>query len=174
MAIIDTIKKRYSVRDFKDKPVEEEKLRQILEAAQWAPSACNIQPCTCIIVRDRSKKQQLRPVYNREWFVNAPVIIAVCVDTLSAWNRMDGVKYGFVDAAIVMDHIILAAAELGLGTCWIGAFNAAEAKKALLLPDHVEPVVFCPLGYSNQEMPKRKRKDVGEIVCWEFFGGTEK
>jgi nitroreductase len=174
MAIIDTIKKRYSVRDFKDKPVEEDKLRQILEAAQWAPSACNIQPCTCIIIRDRSKKQQLRPAYNREWFVNAPVIIAVCVDTLSAWQRMDGVKYGFVDAAIIMDHIILAATELGLGTCWIGAFKVDEARKALSLPDHIEPVVFCPLGYPNQEMPTRKRKEVAEIVCWEYFGGEKK
>jgi len=171
MSIIDTIKKRYSVRDFKDKPVEDEKLRHILEAAQWAPSACNNQPCVCIIIRDNARKQQLRPAYNREWFINAPVILAVCVDTLSAWRRVDGVRYGFVDAAIIMDHIILAATELGLGTCWIASFKVQEAKKALSLPDHIEPVVFCPLGYPKQEMPKRKRKEINEIVCWEQFGG---
>ena len=171
MALIDIIKKRFSVRDFKEKPVEEEILRQILEAAKWAPSACNNQPCVCIIVRDRAKKQRLRPAYNRDWFVNAPVIIAVCIDKQSAWRRMDGVSYGYVDAAIFMDHMILAATELGLGSCWIGAFKVPEAKKALSLPDHIDPVLLCPLGYSKQEIPKRKRKEISEIVCWEHFGG---
>jgi nitroreductase len=171
MALIDIIKKRYSVRDFKDTPVEDEKLRQILEAAQMAPSACNNQPCFCIVIRDPAKKQRLRPAYNREWFINAPVIIAVCVDISTAWKRFDGVSYGFVDAAIMMDHIILTATELGLGTCWIGAFKLKEAREALSLPDHIEPVLFSPLGYAKQEMPKRKRKTIDEIVCWENFEG---
>ena len=170
MAVIDIIKKRYSVRDFKDKPVEEEKIRQILEAGQMAPSACNNQPCCCVIVRDRSRKQQLRPAYDREWFVNAPVILAVCVDMQSAWRRFDGVSYGYVDAAIMMDHMILTATELGLGTCWIGAFKVNVVREALLLPGYIEPVALSPLGYSNQEMPKRKRKEISEIACWDHFG----
>jgi nitroreductase len=174
MAIIDTIKKRYSVRDFSDKPVEEEKLFQILEAAQMAPSACNNQPCSCIVVRDQKRRQQLRPAYAREWFVNAPIILAVCVDVQSAWRRFDGVSYGYVDAAIMMDHIILTAAELGLGTCWIGAFKVKEAKEALALPDHSEPIVLSPLGYPNQEMPPRKRKELDEIVFWDYFGGRKR
>jgi nitroreductase len=167
MTVLETIKNRYSVRDFKEIPVEKEKLDQILEAARYAPSACNIQPCSCIIVQDSIQKQRLRPAYNREWFIAAPVIIGVCVDVKSAWRRVDGVSYGFVDAAIFMDHIILAATELGLGTCWIGSFKIQEAQKALELPDHIQPVVFSPLGYPNQEMPKRKRKGIGDLMHFE-------
>jgi nitroreductase len=173
MTIIDLIKKRYSVRDFEEKPVEEEKLHKILEAAQMAPSACNNQPCYCILVRDHSRKQLLRPAYAREWFVSAPVIIAVCVDVLSAWRRFDGVSYGNVDAAIMMDHIILTATELGLGTCWIGAFKVKEAREALSLPENVEPVLLSPLGYPKQEMPARKRKEINEITFWDYFGGRK-
>lgn len=173
MAFIDLIKNRYSVREYKRAPVEEEKLRRILEAARWAPSACNNQPCYCIVLRDNARKQLLRPVYNREWFIGAPVIIAVCVDVVSAWRLSDGISYAFVDAAIVMDHMTLAATELGLGTCWIGAFKSGEAKKALALPEHVEPVVFTPLGYPKQQMPPRKRKTLEEIVCWDFFNGKK-
>jgi nitroreductase len=173
MNVIDVIKKRYSVRDFKDTPVEEEKIYQILEAAQMAPSACNNQPCICIIIRDYGRKQRLRPAYAREWFIKAPVIIAVCVDIQAAWRRFDGVGYGNVDAAIMMDHIILTATELGLGTCWIGAFKVKEMREALLLPDHIEPVALSPLGYPNQEMPARARKEINEITHWEYFGGKK-
>ncbi len=169
MAILDSIRKRYSVRDYKDTPVENEKLEQILEAALLAPSACNIQPCLCIVIRDEKRKQRLGTAYNREWFVRAPVIIAVCVDASSAWSRFDGVSYGFVDAAIVMDHIILTATELGLGTCWIASFKVEEAQRALSLPDHIQPVVFSPLGYPNQEMPTRKRKKLAEFVHEDYF-----
>jgi len=173
MSFADIIKNRYSVRDFKHTPVEEGKLSQVLEAARWAPSACNNQPCFCIVVRDNARKQVLRPAYNREWFIGAPVIIAVCVDVSSAWRRSDGVSYAFVDAAIVMDHIILAATELGLGTCWVGAFKTAEAKKALSLPDTIEPVVFTPLGYAKQPMASKTRKPLEQTVCWELFGGKK-
>jgi nitroreductase len=153
--------------------VEEDKIQKILEAGRWAPSACNNQPCSCIVIRDNTRKQMLRPAYNREWLLSAPVIIAVCVDVSSAWRRSDSVSYGFVDAAIIMDHMILAATELGLGTCWIGAFKAGEARKALELPDHVEPVVMTPLGYPKKSVSNKNRKPLEEIVYWETFGGKK-
>ena len=90
MEMLELMKRRYSVRDFKNQPVEDEKILKILEAAKWAPSACNIQPCTIIVLRDAVSKEKLRPAYNRDWFINAPVIIAVCVDRKSAWTRSDG------------------------------------------------------------------------------------
>jgi Nitroreductase len=173
MTFLDIVKTRYSVRDFADTPVEDEKLHKILEAGKWAPSACNIQPCFIIVIRDDAAKRNLRPAYNRDWFINAPVILSVCVDRLSAWVRADKVSYGFVDAAIVMDHMVLAATELGLGTCWIGAFKTQEAKKALKLPENVEPVAFIPLGYPKSAAPMKKRKELEELVCWEYFGGKK-
>ena len=169
MPILATIKRRYSVREYTDAPVEEEKLLQVLEAARWAPSACNIQPCIFIVVRDSEGKQSLRPAYNRDWFINAPVIIAVCVDNKSAWRRTDGVGYGPVDATIAMDHLVLAATEIGLGTCWIGAFKAEEVRKALGLPGHIDPVAMTPLGYAKREMAQKQRKSLGEIIRWEHF-----
>jgi nitroreductase len=125
------------------------------------------------VIRDNATKLLLRPVYNRDWFVAAPVIMAICVDRQSAWVRSDGVSYGFVDAAIMADHMSLAATEVGLGSCWIGAFKTAEAKKVLKLPEHFEPVAFMPLGYSNGAPPRKKRKELDELVYWEHFGGKK-
>lgn len=173
MTFLDIIKKRYSVRDYADTPVEEEKLLKVLEAGKWAPSACNIQPCSIIVIRDNATKIKLRPVYNRDWFISAPVILFVCVDRLSAWVRADGTSYAYVDAAIMTDHMALAATELGLGTCWVGAFKAHEAKKILELPENVEPVAFMPLGYPKSAAPKKKRKELGDLVYWEQFGGNK-
>ena len=173
MTILDTMKSRYSVRDYADTPVEEEKLLKVLEAGKWAPSACNIQPCTIIVIRDSATKLKLRPAYNRDWFVSAPVILSICVDRQSAWARADGVSYGFVDAAIVTDHMTLVATELGLGSCWIGAFKTLEVKKALRLPEPVEPVAFLLLGYSRGETPRKKRKELDDLIFWEYFGGKK-
>jgi nitroreductase len=132
-----------------------------------------MQPCIIIVIRDKAAKLKLRPAYNRDWFINAPVILSVCVDRQSAWVRADGVSYGFVDAAIVMDHMVLATTELGLGSCWIGAFKPQEAKKVLKLPENIEPVAFMPLGYPKGAPPRKKRKELDELVCWEYFGGKK-
>jgi len=169
MKFSELIAQRYSVRNYQPKPVEESLLMQVLEAGRLAPSACNLQPYYFIVIRDDVHKQLLRPAYNRDWFINAPVIIAVCIDSLSEWQRSDGVRYGKVDAAIAMDHMTLAATELGLGTCWIGAFKEDEAKSALNLPKNIEVVAFTPLGYPNQSMPPKKRKMLESIVRWEQF-----
>ena len=80
--------------------------------------------------------------------------------------------YG-IDAAILMTHITLEATELGLGTCWIGAFNASEARKVLMLPESVEPVAFTPLGYPISTKPLKNRKSIDNLVHWEFFGGKK-
>jgi nitroreductase len=173
MEMLDLMKSRYSVRDYTDKAVADDTLFAILEAAKWAPSACNIQPCSIIILRDNATKEKLRPAYNRDWFIGAPIILSVCVDKKSAWSRSDGQSYAMVDAAILMDQIILAATALGLGTCWIGAFKVLEARNALKLPDHIDPVVFTPLGYAAKESTNRKRKEIEEITSWEYFGGKK-
>jgi nitroreductase len=173
MEMLEIIKKRYSVRDYTTEAVDDEKILKILEAGKWAPSACNIQPCTIIVIRKTASKEKLRPAYNRDWFINAPVIIAVCVDRKSAWSRSDGLGYGMADAAIIMDHMILTASELGLGTCWIGAFKVPEARIALQLPDHIDPIVFSPLGYPAKEAPIKKRKEIEALTSWEYFGGAK-
>ena len=107
-----------------------------------------------------------------EWTsTTAPVIVALCCDLSKSWQRKDGKNFGDIDVAIAMDHITIAAAEAGLGTCWIGNFDIAEARRVLELPKHIEPVVFTPLGYPAIEPVPKKRKPLDEIVCWEKFGG---
>lgn len=160
---------RYSVRAYKNQPVEEWKIEKILNAACLAPSAANRQPYKFVVIKTEGKQDELKKIYSPDWFVQAPVVIAVCGIKSQAWKRSDGKNHTDIDCAIAMDHLILAATELGLGTCWICAFNADEAKKILKLPEDVEPVAFTPLGYPA-DMPKaKKRKSLNQIVCYETW-----
>jgi nitroreductase len=168
MSFSDLIKQRYSVRAYKSDPVEEDKLRQVLEAVRWAPSACNRQPYQIIVIRVAGREEDLRRIYHRSWFYSqAPYIIAICSLSQEAWVRRDGHNYQDVDAAIAMDHLILTATELGLGTCWVAAFDVQAAREVLGLPFNVAPVAFTPLGYPAEEPGPKTRKKLAELVRYE-------
>jgi nitroreductase len=161
----ELVRERYSVRAYQSKPVEDEKLDQILEAGRLAPTAANRQPFRIIVVETEGRKEALRRIYGREWFVDAPLVLCVCGVEAEAWVRShDGKSYLDVDAAIVMDHLVLAAAALGLGTCWIAAFDPDAAREVLELPEGVEPIIFTPLGYPDTEPGPKKRKPLSEVV----------
>jgi nitroreductase len=170
-AFIELAKKRYSVRAYQSKPVEEPLLLKVLEAGSLAPSACNNQPLVIIVIRKEETKKELLAAYERKWFAEAPFILALCCDLSQSWRRSDGKNYGEVDVAIAMDHITLAAAEAGLGTCWVGNFKVTEARRVLRLPENIEPVVFTPVGYPASTPPVKKRKRLDEIVHWEYYQG---
>jgi nitroreductase len=167
MSFIELAAKRYSVRAYESTPVEEGVLQQVLEAARLAPTAANRQPFRLVVVHTAGRQDELRRIYSRDWFVQAPVVICACGLPKDTWVRRDGKNYNDVDVAIVMDHLILAAASLGLGTCWIGAFDPAAAKEVLGLPADVEPVAFTPLGYPADEPRPKVRKDMSELVRYE-------
>lgn len=167
MEFFELINKRYSVRAYQSKPVEQEKLNKVLEAANLAPTAANRQPFRIIVIHTRGKETELKRIYHRDWFSQAPLVICVCAVASEAWSRMDGKNYSDVDSTIAMDHLILAAADLGLGTCWIAAFDPDAAREILGLPDEVEPVAFTPLGYPADEWKPKKRKSLEEIVRYE-------
>ena len=161
---------RRSVRAYKPDAVPEELLQQVLEAGRLAPSACNKQPWRFIVVKSETGRRALGAAYAREWFWKAPIVIAVCILTKEAWVRSyDGKNYAMVDGALAMDHMMLAAAELGLGTCWIGAFDPTAAREILNLPDGVEIVGMTPLGFPDVEPnPRiRSRRPLGETVMKE-------
>ena len=164
MEFLELAKRRYSVRAYKPDPVPDDLLEQVLEAARLAPTASNLQPFQLIVIQTQGREQELRRIYDREWFVQAPLVIGAMVVPSGAWKRSDGENYGFVDVAIVVDHLILAATSLGLGTCWIAAFNPGAARKVLGLPDEVEPVVFTPLGYPADEPGEKDRLALPELV----------
>ncbi len=164
MDFSDLISARYSVRAYKDTEVEPEALTCVLEAARLAPTAANRQPFQVLVIRTAGRKEQLRRIYHREWFSQAPLVLCVCGVAGQAWVRGDGRDYLMVDAAIVMDHMILAATELGLGTCWIANFNAAAAREILGLPAGVEPVLFTPRGLAADQPSPKERKPLSELV----------
>lgn len=164
MEFLELAKKRYSVRAYKSKPVEYDKLQNILEAARIAPTAANRQPFQLIIIPTKGREEELKLIYNKSWFVQAPLVICVCAIPSESWVRRDGKSYFGVDAAIVMDHIILAATSLGLGTCWVGAFDPDEARRILQIPADQEPVAFTPLGYPDDQPQIKKRKPIEELI----------
>ena len=167
MEFSELIKKRYSVRAYKADPVEDDALNQVLEAARLAPTAANRQPFQLVVIPTAGREAELKRIYNRDWFVQAPLVICACGIPAQGWTRRDGKNYTDVDVAIAMDHLILAAASLGLGTCWIGAFDPTAARQVLGLPDGVEPIAFTPLGYPADQPRPKKRKALSELVRYE-------
>jgi nitroreductase len=164
MEFSELIQKRYSVRAYKPNPVEEEKLQQVLDAARLAPTAANRQPFQIIVIHTEGREEELKQIYRRDWFVQPPLVICVCGLPSQAWTRGDGKNFTDVDVAIAMDHLILAAADAGLGTCWVGAFDPDAAREVLGLPEDVEPIVFTPLGYPADQPKAKKRKPLAELV----------
>jgi len=164
MRFAELIEKRYSVRAYKPDPVEEEKLQQVLEAARLAPTAANRQPFQIIVIRTAGREAELGRIYGKDWFVQAPLVICACGVPALGWVRGDGKNYTDVDVAIVVDHLTLAAADVGLGTCWVGAFDPVAAREVLGLPDTVEPIAFTPLGYPADAPKPKKRKPLSELV----------
>ena len=164
MEFLDLIQARYSVRKYKSEPIEEEKLNIILEAARLAPTAHNQQPFKLIVVKTEGNEENLKRIYPANFFVEAPIIICACAILEEGWTRDDGKNYTEVDTSIVMDHLILAATNLGLGTCWIGKFDLKAAREVLNIPENVQPLVFTPLGYPEDKPRPKKRKNINEIV----------
>jgi nitroreductase len=164
MDFTELIGRRYSVRAYKSDPVGEDKLKQVLDAARLAPTAANRQPIQFIVVRTAGRQNELKRIYKAGWFSQAPIVICACAVPDRAWSRMDNKNYGEVDVTIAMDHLILAATELGLGTCWIAAFDPVAARQVLGLPEHVEPVAFTPLGYPADKPKAKQRKPLSELV----------
>ncbi len=169
MTFSELIRRRYSVRAYRPDPVPDELLLQVLEAGRLAPTAANRQPFRIIVIHTAGREAELQRVYYREWFTQAPLVLCVCAVLSEAWTRarFDGKSYADVDAAIVMDHLVLAAADVGLGTCWVAAFDPAAARQVLGLPDGVEPVAFTPLGYPADLPAPKERKPLADLVRYE-------
>ena len=167
MDFMELVKHRYSVRAYKADPVTDDKLHAVLEAARLAPTAANRQPFQLIVIHTKGREAELKSIYSPRWFTEAPLVICACSAPSESWSRMDSKDYSEVDVSIAMDHLILAAANLGLGTCWIGAFNPAAARKVLGLPPDIEPIAFTPLGYPADHPGHKSRKSLEEIVRYE-------
>ena len=170
MDFIEIAKKRYSVRSYKEKKVEEEKLQNILEAAHVAPTAANLQPIRLIVVQSNEGLAKIGKGAN---LYGAPLAVIVCADHGKAWVRpFDKKQTTDIDASILTDHMMLQATELGLGSVWICYFKPDVIRREFGLPDNLEPVNILAVGYSDEEAaaPERHsqtRIPVEELVSYE-------
>jgi len=169
MDVFTAISQRCSVRAYKATDVEEEKLKKALEAARLSPSASNRQDWKFIVVRNKETRKKLaKAALGQSFIAEAPIVIVACGMEPKAMLAC-GQPMHTVDVSIACAYMILQAYELGLGTCWIGAFNEDEAKEILSIPDHVRVVAMTPLGYPNQPPSRKVRKNLGEILCYEKY-----
>jgi nitroreductase len=171
MDVKEAIRSRRSIRAYLDKAVEPDKLEAVLEAARLAPSASNQQLWKFIVVQSKELREKLGEACNRQAFVGeAPAIIVAC--SAHPERRMScGQLPGPVDLSIAVDHMTLRAVELGLGTCWIGAFQEPEVKKILGIPENIRVITVLPLGYPKTLPKPTSRKKLKEIVAWEKWEG---
>ena len=169
MDLMEIIKTRRSVRDYKDTPVPEDKLLKVLEAARLAPSGGNSQLWKFIVVKDGKRRQQLAKAASGQAFVAQPPVVIAAVALMPERIQQCGVPAYAVDLAIAVDHMTLAAVNEGLGTCWIGAFDQEEARKVLGVPAKYQIVALLPLGYPAQPTGPKTRKSLNEIVWYETF-----
>lgn len=164
MTVFEAIQARYSVRRYLDKPVEEEKLGRVMEAARLAPSASNRQEWRFIVVKDREKRKALMHAAKDQDFVGqAPIVIACCAVTNNHIMACGQLCYP-IDLAIAIEHICLQAVDEGLGTCWIGAFYEEPVKKILEIPNDVRVVGLLTLGYAGDRPSVKNRLPLEAIV----------
>ena len=168
--------KRYSCRNFdRNKTVDRDIMLAILESARLAPSACNRQPWVFVVIDDlcdASLRSAVIDSYNREWVKSAPAYIIACGNHDEAWHRQaDGKDHTDVDLSIAIEHICLAAADHGLGTCWVCNFDVEKIISALNIPSHIEPIAIIPIGYPADDatIAPKVRKNIDEIVKWGSF-----
>jgi nitroreductase len=158
------IQTRGSVRAYRPDPVADSVLEAVLQAARLAPTADNRQPFRLVVLPTEGQRPQLQRIYPRAWFVEAPLVIGIVGVPSEAWVRRDGQNYCWVDATIAFDHLILAAAEHGLGTCWVANFDSQAAREVLGLPSEVEPICFTPLGYPAAAPGPKHRRPLADLV----------
>ena len=166
MNFLELCEKRYSVRKYSAEAVSDEDLQYVLECARMAQSAVNFQPWKFVVVRSEAAKADIRRCYDREWFASAPLYIVALRDVKSNWVRSsDGKPHGDIDVAIAVEHICLAAAERGLGTCWVADYDTALLNQLFGDADH-EAVAIVPMGHIAADCPfaPKKRKEMSLIV----------
>ncbi len=171
MDFYQTVSARKSIRSYRPDPVPDEVFNRVMEAARIAPSAKNIQPWKFIIVRDPQVRQDLAVACNNQQSVaQAPITICGCAIESICYRGMGGYWNSWaVDLSIALEHIMLAAAAEGLGTCWIGSFNETEVRRVLQIPEDIKIVALTPLGYPAQEAKTRPRKPLSEIICTDRY-----
>jgi len=171
MDIFQVVRDRRSIRKYKDMPVEQEKIEQILDTARLAPSWKNMQCWRFLVLTDADRRAKVLEAFpednpGKKAIAMAPVVIVVCADPRESGVE-NGIEYYIADTAIAFEHLCLTAHALGLGTCWMGWYDEARIKASLGIPEAIRIVGITPLGYPDQEPKPRPRKELHEIAFFD-------
>ncbi len=165
MNFSELIKDRYSVRKYKEEAIPADILERIIEAGMYAPTACNNQPQKIYVAKSKEAIDKLKEC--TPFTFDAPVVMVIGYDKTRSWQnkRMPGYESGETDAAIVTTHMMLSAWEEGIGSCWVGVFNADDVSASLGLPENIRVTALMPMGYADAEPgPRhsqyREREDI--------------
>ena len=180
MEVLEAIKTRRSIRKYKTAPIDNKTLAAVLEAARWAPSWANTQCWRFVVVRDSDTKGKLSDTLNetnpaRDAIRNAPLVIVACAELGKAGLKegkivTDKGDWFMFDVALAMQNLVLAAHSLGLGTVYVGRFDAKKAASILGVPPGYCAVAMTPLGYPAETKEPRPRKEFSEIVFYNKWG----
>ncbi len=174
MEVGEAIEGRRSIRRFQTRRVHKDLIGKILDSARWAPSSGNIQNWQFIVVEDKGKRLQLSEAAAGQSFVAiAPVDIVVCVDNsnMDIFYGKRGVEmYSFQNSAAAIQNMLLTAHSLGLGSCWVGAFEEEAVKRILKIPDEIIPVAIIAIGYPAEKPPAPTRRELKSMVFLEEWG----
>ncbi len=175
-ALMAIIKGRRSIRSYRDEDVDDEKINKLLEAARWAPSAGNRQPWHFVVVRDKHIRKRLAAAaFEQTWMIEAPVHIVVLADkerSGSRYGERGRTLYCIQDTAMAIQNMLLMAHALGLGTCFVGAFDEDLVAEIIGAPRSMRPIAIITVGYPAEYPPPRVRRPLEEIVSYEKYEGT--
>ena len=173
MDVFEVMKQRRSIRGYSNEAVSDQQIRRLIEAAVLAPSAGNVQPWKFVVVKDSATKTKLAEAALGQSFVKtAPLVIVVCADTEKAkksYGKRGEKLYSIQDTAAATQNILLTVQDLGLATCWVGAFNDKEVSKAINAPKNIRPVAVLPIGYAANPVKVPLKKSVDEVIHYERF-----
>lgn len=163
MDFLELAKNRYSCRSFLEKPIEQEKINLILEAARLSPTAANFQPQRILVLTDKEKLSKLSECTKYGW--NAPLVLIVCYDKNISWKRKyDGNDEGTVDASIITTHMMLEVTSLGLGSTWVGSFNPQKVRSIYNIPENYEIISILPIGYPSNDAEPSSSHEIREPI----------
>ncbi len=171
MDVREAIRSRRSVRTFRPDPVPEDLLKLLVELANWAPSAGNLQSRDFVLVRDAKLRQGLaRAALDQDFLAQAPAVLVVCANlhrVFSRYGQRGQDLYAIQDAAAAAENFLLAVHEAGLGAVWVGAFDEVGVRRLLKLPEHVRPVTLIPLGVPAESPGPSERMSLAAVLHWD-------
>jgi nitroreductase len=166
MDVSEAIRRRYSCRNYKDKPLDQQQLAAILEAARQAPSAKNLQDWRFVVVTEKTARKRLAAAANNQTFLEtAGAVIIAC--TVSDHVMRCGQAIGPIDVSIAIEHMCLQATEMGLGTCWIGSFYPEKVRAVVGIPEQVEIIELLALGHPADSPKEHRREPLESLACFE-------